>query len=279
MAVTLWEMKTKTWEEMEQNSDSTTYNADRVRNMINEVSQEFLEGKVSNELTWRYIQSNILNFNKWKFAITVIGSLTLTAPIVIWDITVSTDTTTLPAIGAVMIGNEVIAYTSKNATTLLWVTWILSGHKTGDTVTPLYTVPTNYRKSIEAYSFLQNQKQELSYKDSNGQLVRYYEELLSWTKKYINLYGVMWDEVYYIEYTIVYVPLVNDIDVSVFPDNISLNIIPCIAWWRMIKDPELRAKLLTQGYNKLATEGIKAGEEIGKPKNIQWKRYSFNSIN
>jgi hypothetical protein len=47
----------------------------------------------------------------------------------------------------------------------------------------------------------------------------------------------------------------------------------------MIKDPELRAKLLTQWYNKLATEGIKAGEEIGKPKNIQWKRYSFNSIN
>jgi len=58
-----------------------------------------------------------------------------------------------------------------------------------------------------------------------------------------------------------------------------LNIIPFIAWGRMIKDEILRAKLLTQWYNKLATEWIKAGEEVGKPKNIQWKRYSFSSIN
>jgi hypothetical protein len=51
MAVTLGQMKTKTWQEMEVNSDSTTYNTDRLRDMINEVSLEFLEGKVANELT------------------------------------------------------------------------------------------------------------------------------------------------------------------------------------------------------------------------------------
>jgi len=279
MVVTLWEMKTKTWQEMEQNSDSTTYNTNRVRDMINEVSQEFLEGKVSNELTGKYIQLNVLNFNKWKFAITIIDSLTITAPIVVWDITVSVDTTTLPAIGAVMIWNEIIAYTSKNATTLLWVTGILSAHKSWDTVIPLYSVPTDYWKSVEVYSFLQNQKQVVSYRDSNGQLVRYYEEMSDWTTKYINFFWMMTDDVYYIDYTKTYELLVDDVDESIFPDYMSLNIIPFIAWGRMIKDEILRAKLLTQWYNKLATEWIKAGEEVGKPKNIQWKRYSFSSIN
>jgi hypothetical protein len=70
-------MKTKTWQEMEQNSDSTTYNANRLRDMINEVSQEFLEGKVSNELTGKYIQCNIFNFNKGKFAVEILSDIAL----------------------------------------------------------------------------------------------------------------------------------------------------------------------------------------------------------
>jgi hypothetical protein len=39
----------------------------------------------------------------------------------------------------------------------------------------------------------------------------------------------MTDDVYYIDYTKTYELLVDDIDESIFPDYISLNIIPCIA--------------------------------------------------
>lgn len=278
MTVTRWQIKTKIWQEMEQNSDSITYSSQRLNDIIDEVSQEIIEWKVANELTWKFIQGNILNFNQWKFAIKIIADLQLT-----WDITpasteIPVDGTNLPINWAILIWNDVIEYTWNSWVELLLATWILSDHKEWDTVNIIYSVPTDFWKSTKVYSFIQRQENEILYKDSNNQLVKYYETLDWENWKYIYFYWVTWDDLYYVNYTKQYTPMTDDISNSIFSDYISLNVIPFICGGRIIKDELLRVKLLTQWYNKIATEFIKEWEKVWKPKNIQRKRFGFNSI-
>ncbi len=274
MAITLWQIKTKIWQEMEVNSDSSTYNTDRLRDMVNEVGLEILEWKVANELTNKYIQWNILNFNKWKFAKTLISPKPLTDEVEIADTEILFDTTNYPTVWAILLGNEVITYTWKAADRITWVTWILSWHQKGTIVQPLYIVPADFWKPLKVYKFFDNKETEILYKDNINNLERYYE-IKEW---YLFFYWVLAWDTYYIEYTKKYVNLEDDTDETIFPDHIALNIIPFICWGRMIKDEVLRVKLLSQWYNKLATEFAKQWEDIWKPKWINWKRFWFNSI-
>jgi hypothetical protein len=184
----------------------------------------------------------------------------------------------LPSAWAILLWNEIVEYTSKDATKIMWVTWVLTSHKAWDSATILYKCPTDFWKTSDVFSFIDKNKQVLEYKDVNGQLRKYYETLENWANKYIYFYWVTKDDKYYIEYTKTYTLLEDDVDESIFPDYISLNIIPFVVWGRMIKDEILRVKLLYQWYNKITTETIKQWESVGKPKTIQWKRYNFSSI-
>ncbi len=274
MAVNLWQIKTKIWQEMEVNSDSTTYNNNRLTDMVNEVSLEILEGKVANELSGKYIQWNILNFNKWKFAITLLANKQLTNDVLITDVEIYFDTAWIPNVWAILLWDEVISYTWKTASSIIWCAWILSGHKIWETVVFLYNTPANFWKPLKLYKKFNNNEIDIPYKDNENNLEKYYE-IKEW---YLYVYWALnWDK-YYVDYIKKYVNMVNDTDISVFPDHIALNIIPFICWGRMIKDETLRMKLLNQWYNKIMTEFVKQWEELGKPKWVQWKRFGFSSI-
>jgi len=242
--------------------------------MINEVSLEILEWKVSNELIGKYIQWNILNFNKWKFAKKLINPKPLTDEVEVWDVEILFDTADYPTTWAILLWNEVIIYTWKASDRITWVSGILSWHQNGTIIQPLYSLPTDFWKPLKVYKFLNNNEVEILYKDNINNLESFYE-IKEW---YLFMYWLDVWYTYYIEYIKSYTNLENDIDETVFPDNIALNIIPFICWGRMIKDDVLRIKLLSQWYNKLATEFAKQWEIVGKPKWINWKRFWFSSI-
>ncbi len=271
---TLWQIKTKIWQEMEVNSDSTTYNDNRLRDMINEVSREILEGKVADELTWKYIQWNILDFNKWKTAFEVLPPKSLEKEIEIDDDEIYFNTEGYPDVWAVLIGDEVVEYSGKDADKITNCKGILSKHKVGTIIRPLYVLPRDLWKPLRMYKVINESEIETLYRDNENRLSRYYEI----KEGYILTYWLKSGYTQYLEYTKVYEDLVNDTDESILPDSISMNILPFIAWGRMIKDEVLRIKLLTQWYNKIMTEYTKQGESLWKHKKIEWKRFGFSSL-
>lgn len=100
---TVGDIKTRTWQEMEQNSDSTTYNSNRLLDMINEVGQEIREGKISNELSNTTIQGNVLDFATSKFVVTPINNLPINADITTASTEIEIDTTNLPTTGGILL--------------------------------------------------------------------------------------------------------------------------------------------------------------------------------
>lgn len=271
---TVGDIKTRIRQEMEQNSDSTTYNSPRLLDMINEVGQEIREGKVSNELSNQYIQGNVLDFATSKFVVSPIDSLPINAPITTSSTEIEIDTTNLPTTGGILLWNEIISYTGKTATEITGVTGILSSHSIWEFAIILHKLPTNFRKPLKVYNFIQEQEIEIEMKDNINRQYKYYQ-ILDW---YIYFYGTSKDKIY-IKYTTNYEYLTDNTDTSPFPDSIALNIIPFIAGGRMIKDEVLRVKLLTQWYNKIATEYTRQWEKTGKPKGMGRKRFWFNSVN
>lgn len=276
---TIAQILSRTWQEMEQKSSSNTYSRQRLLDMYNELGKEITQGRVANELTGKFIQCNIFKFNTAKFWITKQDPIVLQ-----WDITTSSteillDTTKVQDEWAILIGDEVIEYTSKDATKIMWCTWILLEHKTGESITVLNLCPEDFWKPTMVYSFYNGKRVELRTIESNIQLNRYYDIYNVGANTYLSLYGVQWNSNYYIEYIKVREDAVEDTEVSIFPQKIALDIIPFICGWRLNKDDVLRAKLLNQGYNKLSTECANQGDLTGKPKGIWRHRFWFSSIN
>jgi len=263
---------------MEQNSDSTTYNKQRLTDMVNEVSQEIFTGKVSNELTGKVIELNTFAGIEDKFAVNIIGSIAIGGDITTASVEILMDTTNLPTTWAIMLGNEVIEYTGKEATKITGCTWILSSHKSGDIATVLYKCPADFYKTTKVYTFLSNKELEIAIKDNINNMYKYYYIVDGATAKYIVFQWVITADPIYIKYKKEYTYLTDDTDVCVFDKNTALNIISFICGGRMIKDEILRVKLLNQWYNKLVVESAKQGEDTGKANGIGWKRFGFNSI-
>jgi hypothetical protein len=121
------------------------------------------------------------------------------------------------------------------------VTGILSNHKAGEQAIVLYTLPTNFWKPQKVYNYISQKELEIPLKDNINNQYKYYEIIDS----YIVFYGVQLETVY-VKYTTEYTMLATDTDLSLFPANIALNIIPFICGGRLIKDEVLRVKLLNQ---------------------------------
>jgi len=275
---TLWDIKTKTWQEMVVNSDSTTYNTDRLWNMINEVGEEIIQKRVFNELSNSYVLWSDLPFYNDKFPITIINDLVLTASVAIADIAISLDTTDLPDTWAVQILWDIIEYTGKTATEITWVTGILVAHAEWDTVIPLYNLASDFYKPIKMYKIVREEQVEILQKDvPNVQLRSYYDIVQKWDNWYIKSKNLdLW--IYYIDYMKKYEAMTSDLDDSIFPDDIALNVIPFIVGWRLIKDQDLRVQLLSEWYGKLAWTYTKYGSKTSKQKKITYTRFWFSSL-
>ena len=260
------------------NSDSTTYNSTRLDNMIDEVGEEIIQKRVFNELSNSAVLWQDLPFYNGKFSITIINNLVLTADVAVWATEISLDTTDLPDTWAIQILGDVIEYTSKTATQIEWVTGILVKHDEWDSVIPLYNLADDFYRPIKMYKIVSGEPVEILQKDEpNVQLRSYYEIVANWDNWYIKSKNMsVW--VYYVDYMKKYEAMVDDATDSVFPDDIALNVIPFIAWGRMIKDPDLRVQLLSEWYGKLAWVYSKYGSTSSKHKKITYTRFWFNSL-
>lgn len=277
--VTFAEQKTKAWQEMEVNSNSTTYNTDRMGDAINEIGREINEGRVYNELTSSYIEVNVLDESKGQTAFEVLESVVLQ-----WDITVASteilcNATNLPWAGAILIWDDIITYTSKTDTQLEGVSGILVNHYEGDTIAPVYEMPADFYKPLDLYFVRNSVEVHVEYQDSDWQLRVYYAIKKDSWKSYLYMVGNSYNyrDTYYVSYIKEYSDLIEETDISMFRYAIAKDVIPFIAGWRTIKDPDLRVKLLTQWYGKMVNEGTKAWRNISKPKKVEWVRPWFSS--
>ena len=274
---TFWEQKTKTWDEMVQKSTSTTYNDTKVGNMINEVWQQIIDKQVYNELTNTYIQISDLPFNNGLTAFTIISNPVLTADVDIVDVTIDCVTTDLEDDGSVMIGWDIISYTSKSATQLIWVTGILLPHYSWAVVTKLYEAPADFNKPLDFYSVTDWKNNSIRWKWEAEDLAVFYNTISFWDKIFIitssNVQGG-----YYLKYAKSYTSLTSDSASSIFPADIADNVIPFIAGWRMIKDPDLRGQLLAKWYGNLTIAANKYNNQSWTTKKPRWKRFWFSSI-
>lgn len=275
----LWEMLTKTWLEMEQNSSSTTYNRERVVSAINEVCQAFIQGKIYNHVTDKHISLNIFPENTDKVCYEILESKVTKADITKASTEIEFDTTWLEDSWAIRIDDEIILYTAKESDKITWVTWILSSHKAWAIVNVIFKVPDNLYKPISVYQYNNWNKREVLMKDTINNISTYYTIWLKNNIQYLEFVWIWQTNKVYVDYIKEYELLVDNEDICIFNDNVSLNIIPFIAGWNMIKDEVLRVKLLRQGFGKAIDESTSNWEPNWKPKMITRKRFGFTSVN
>lgn len=265
--------------EMEQNSNSSTYNRDRVVAAINEVGQALIQGKIYNHTTDKHILLNIFPENKEKACYQIISQRFLAEDITKESTEIKFDTTDLEDSWAIRIDDEIITYTSKASDKILWVQWILSSHKSWETINIIFKVPNDLYKPISIYQYCNWHKSEVEIKDDINRMSTCYVLWLKNKVQYIEFYWIQLLNKVYVDYIKEYELLVDDEDESIFTDNVSLNIIPFIAGWNMIKDEILRVKLLRQGFGKAIDESTSNWELNWKPKKITRKRFGFSSVN
>lgn len=271
------EIKTKIWDEMVQNSSSSTYNSNKLNAMIDEVSEQIVDKQVYNEFTNAYVQISDLPFINGITAFDFISNPVTTAEVNVGDTEINCVTDDLPATGTIKLEWDIITYTSKSATQLLDVTGILLKHTAGTTVRLLYDAPADFGKPLKFYKVVNGEEQEVRGKWEGDSLVTYYDTIYSWDNTYIQVSNnVQWG--YYIKYAKSYTYMTDDTDVSIFPDDIALNSLVFISAGRMIKDQQLRVQLLTKGYWNLTVASNKYNNQSGKTKKPRWKRFWFNSI-
>lgn len=275
--VTLWDIITKIWDEMVQKSTSTTYNREKLVNMVNEVWQQITDKQVYNELTNNYIQVSDLPFVNDITAFTIIDNPTLTTAVAVWDTEIGCTTTDLDASGAIMLWWEVITYAAKTATEITGVSGILLAHDAGETVQKLYTAPSNFGKPLKFYKMSAWEEIEIKWKRESDSLVKYYNTITFWDEIYIittsNVQGG-----YYLKYAKSYTTLVGDTDTAIYPIDVAMNWLVFICAGRLIKDPDLRMQLLTKWYGNLTVSANKYNNQSGKSKKPRWKRFWFSSI-
>jgi len=276
-AITLWDVKTKIWEEMVQKSTSTTYSSTKLTNMVNEVSAQIFDKQVYNELTNRYIQLSDLPFNNKLTAYTIIDNPVLTSAIEAWDTEINVVTTDLDWSWTVMIWWDIITYNAKTATQLQWVSGILLPYDAWEEVIKLYPTPSDFNKPLKFYKMSSWNEVEVKWLRDWDSLTKYYNIVYSWDDTFIyTTSNISWW--YYLKYTKDYTVLEEDTEEVELPRDIALNSLVFICAWRLIKDAELRVQLLTKWYGNLTVAANKYNNPSWKAKKPRWKRFSFSSI-
>ena len=255
---TRWEIKTEIWNSLWQTSNSTVLSSSILNNKI-----ESMIGKVCK---WRVV--NLFNeqiiYRVWELEfLKKKKSFIIVDDTVLWEdidenSTVIKCTNTYSDTGYVLIGGDVIKYTSCTDSELDWCTWITIPHKASEKITYLYEMPTDYNKMIE-WGVHKNTKwvlNEIKYSQDENMSVFYnfytYED--NWT--ITTLLKIKWllkDSIINTNYTHTIEAMTADEDNCILPWTYWVDVISKLIAWEfwVLKWMANGQIILNSWYNNL----------------------------
>lgn len=221
MSKTYWDLKSKVWTLLGQKSTSTLFSPTIVWDAINSKVLDFLRGRITSVLDPnRIYRSWKIWIREWSTYLRTIANSSSSAITAVWAVSISCDTTNLNSSGWIEIWGEQVSYTSKNSTTLLWVTWITIEHASWTNIVQLFTMPANLEKPIAVYLLDEvtwNTIWEIPLNRENRTV--WYEIIKISSTNLLKFYGLDSNSFIEVRYSGTYTPMVNDSDICVIPDH------------------------------------------------------------
>ena len=240
--ITFWDIKDKVWNLLWQKSTSTTFNTNIVWDVINNISRQVLRWRVKSLLNPNQIfRAWKLWFIDWKINLRFKQWAALSAPLEVWDITASMDTTYMLGNGYCEIGWDTIKYTGSTPTSLTWVIWQTVEHLWSELVVQLYEVPIDFEKPEEMWLINRNNtvyKQEIHFDDTNTKLV-YYDIVRYWTKQLVKIVWLRNNDLVELHYTKKYSDMGADTDVNPLPDDYGITVLAYLVAWQFAYEKSL----------------------------------------
>ena len=248
----LWDVKTKIWRLLGQQSNSVNYNSEVLNEEINDFMQNLWRGKVINPITKQYIRTWDMYFQENFYSFRISKDSVTTAPVAIWDTSIAMSTVWLAGAGWVMIWGDYIKYTSTTTTSIEWVSGITTSHNEWVVVKPLYAVPENYDMLIEMDE-VSYQYSWVSYTpiETDGRVS--FDVLRIGGIPVLEIKGLAYDTIVRTKYITKYVDMSDDNEDFKLPDRYGTSAIAPIIAGELAYDKMLpqAERLMNKGYEKL----------------------------
>lgn len=280
---TFWDIKERIWEELGQTADSINFSDKIIGRKVNATIRLILKGRVTSLLdtnriyrAWNIWFLNDKTFYKiqWWWLSTWVFN--------VWDTSLPCTTESLLSSWFVQIWQEIISYSSKTDTTLEWCTWNLQSHLANETISQLYPLPIVADKPSNLYliDVKTNRRTEIPYNEDISYNTCY--EILNFgQQKLLRILWVQKDRIVEAKYTKIFTDLVNDTDLSPFPDNYWTEVVALLASWEMAFTKMLpnAQPILVEAYTHLQNMFQDFTNATSKIKqSIKPQAYKFTSI-
>jgi len=232
----IWgDVKEQIWVNLWQTSSSTVFSNSILDAEMNSLVSDIYRGRVQNPLTQKIYRAGALNFIDWFTRFRYIESTILTAALTMWDTVAEMSTVWLLDAWVVLIGWDIITYTSKTDTQIEWISWQTINHLAADRVLPLYLMPEAMDKPTKVEFIVKstdNTKVELEL-DNTTSFDKYYQILKEWTNTYIKVVWLDDTEVVEIEYIKKHTNITDDATTFPIPDMYWLSVVANILSWKL----------------------------------------------
>lgn len=232
---TLLELKNRTFSLLSEPSTSSLYPDETGDFYVTDTINHIVD-RICSRYSWSFLESESF--------FTVVQPTALTAAVATTDVSISVSSTaSFPATGKIAIGQDIISYTGKTATTFTGVTQISIAHSAGESVSYVYPLPSDFSRFHAAAS-----QGASSVVWEQVQLVPWYEYAMSPYLKTITLSenhaAILFDgQVGKLLFRYFKTPLVlsADTDECTIPAPHALDIVPLYAtgWMMKVKGDNL----------------------------------------
>lgn len=231
MSNTLSQIADATYSAMKIKSDSTVFDrSSRVIPLIRGLERDVTTGSLASLLEQgKAYQSPVLSFMTRQAFYKTVKDPVLSADASSGDVTVSVDTTNLPASGALYGGGCVFTYSGKTATTVTGVSGLVRDLAAGTSVKLVFATPALYAKPFECYD-LDNGEREIDFVDDRAPKTGlYYTEKAFHDGSASFLYFLKEDDNVRLSYVVRPEGLLEETSQTVLPNDYGINLLAKLA--------------------------------------------------
>ena len=254
--ITFWDIKSKVWALLWQKPTSINFSTDIVWDEINTQSLEVWRGRVVNILSpQQIIRAGDLWFQEWKFTTRIKAGWIATELVNVWDTEISTETANLNPTWFVLLWGDIIQYTGITSTQLTWVSGITTEHYVWDKIIQVYPVPANFETMMKMEKVITS-SDWIYYSEIPLNTWRVsYQIMRVWSDVYLKIDWLSNNDEIRITYTKKYEDLVDDTDITPFPDKYWINVIAYLVAGNLAYDKGMPTseRLLNRAYGNLRT--------------------------
>lgn len=278
--ITLWKIKSEIWRLLWQRGTSINFSPAIVTDEINNTLEDIWRWKVINKLSQKIIRAWKLWFQESYLNVKVQWTWIVTKEVNIWDTVIEANTVKLSESWSITLWWDVINYTWKTDTELVWVSWITTQHLEWDSVYQIYKLPADYDILLKVEEVI-NTTTWVDYCEIDSEWYTSYSLVRQGSEIYLTTSWMTQDTSLKISYVKQLFDLVDDDDLCALPWRYWIKVLAYICAWNLAYDKALLngERLLNQWYTKLSEMyGFFNNDVKQIVKRIRPTSYKFNTM-